>query len=779
MNLNLKEKIELLDGQDVWHTKPIQDIPSVMMADGPHGLRKQLDMEDHLGKQGSVKATAFPTASLLACSFDRNLVGQVAKAIAKEAKANHVSMVLGPGINIKRSPLCGRNFEYFSEDPYLAGELGYAYVSHMEEEKIGTSVKHFFCNNQEKYRFFIDSIVDDRTLREIYLRAFEKVVKAKPASVMTSYNKVNGFYTSESPILKNLLRDEWNYQGLVVSDWGSISNRVDSIKAGCDLEMPSSNGYHEKQVLDQASKDQDLVKAIDQSAQRVQSFARNYQIKDEIKVDLDRHHKLAIDVASESMVLLKNEDILPLQKQEKILMITGFDQNIRYQGGGSSHINPYRLEQFYDVIKNDNYQMKIVKGFRIDQDIDDESLIDEALLEAVKVDKVVVVCGLPEYMETEGFDREHLNIPDNQINLVNRLSNIHQNIGLVVLTGSVVNLSSFSQVKGLLLSYLGGQGSAQAILDILYGKKNPSGRLAETWIDDVKDCNVQLTTDNQSVYYDESIYVGYRYYDTFNKRVRYPFGYGLSYSKFTYHSFEIEQKEDKYLAKISLSNDSEYIGKEVIQVYVKNPRTSLHKAKRQLIAFNKVELKPHETKEITLTIDPKEFRVYDVENKAFVHEKGKYVFELSHHVGSVILSEEVDIEGKLLEAKNLSYLKDEYDPSDFDKLYGKPLPKRNVVRKRPYSLDSTLEDCRNTIIGKLIANQIQKAGIKAMGTMETPWLMEVAKKTLNETPLKMLGLFSDGTVSLEMIEGLVDIMNLRLIKGYKKIRKDKKEKSKA
>ena len=349
MKLTIEEKIDLLDGLDVWHTKPVGGLPSLMMADGPHGLRKQYESTDNLGVMGSVPATCFPTASLVACSFDRNLLAKMGKLIATEARAQQVNIVLGPGINIKRSPLCGRNFEYFSEDPYLTGELAASYVRAVEDLGVGTSVKHFFANNQERYRFTIDSIVDERALREIYLRAFERVCRENPATVMASYHKIDGHYAPEHPYLNKLLRKEWGYYGVVVSDWGAVHNRVESLIASTDLEMPSSFGYRSKQILSRIH-DDTVRQAINKSSDRIIELVRRYKTYENETFDLEHHHQMAIEIARESMVLLKNHDILPLNKEEDILIVGGFVDHMRYQGAGSSHINPTKLDQITDVI---------------------------------------------------------------------------------------------------------------------------------------------------------------------------------------------------------------------------------------------------------------------------------------------------------------------------------------------------------------------------------------------------------------------------------------------
>ena len=775
MTEDLKEKIKLLDGLDVWHTKPVLGLPKLMMTDGPHGLRKQVDVSDHLGKSGSVPSTAFPTGSLVACSFDRNLIKNMGKAIAIEAKSNQVHMVLGPAINIKRSPLCGRNFEYFSEDPYLTGELAKSYIRGVEDEGVGTSVKHFFCNNQEKNRFFVDSIVDERTLHEIYLYAFREAVKENPASIMASYNKINGYYGTESPVISDILRKQWDFKGIVVSDWGAISNRVNSLKAGCDLEMPSSMGYHSQILEDHIQKDSDLEKAVQASYERMERFVKTYAKEHKQSFNQNQHHELAVKIASESMVLLKNEDVLPLSQKEKVLLITGFDEKMRYQGGGSSHIHPTKIETFKELYTSYSPHLKCVKGFRIDKDLDDQELIDEALLQAVKSDKVVVVLGLTDEMETEGFDRKHLNLPNNQINLLNRLSQLHKKVIVSVLGGSVVNLDFEPDISGLLMSYLGGQGSAKAILDILYGKVNPSGRLAETFIDEMECCNVQLNNNNNAVYYDESIYVGYRYYSTFNKPVHFPFGYGLTYSTFEYSDFNITDHKNHFSITFKLTNKGSFKGKEVVLVFIENNVSSLHKAKRELKAFDKIELDVHETKDVNITLPKEAFSVYDVNTEAFVIEKDTYKIQVGKDINHILYSEDVELDGVELIYEQTSYKNENYDTTDFHMLYGKTLPKEHIKKKRPYSLNSTVEDLSQTFVGRQIAKAILKEGQKEMKDITDPWMVEVAKKTLFETPLRMLALFSDGRVSFHMLEGIIDIANLKLFKGIKKLMKARKD----
>jgi beta-glucosidase len=776
MTLTYEEKAALLDGADVWHTKAFKDLPSIMMADGPHGLRKQLESTDTTGIGGSVKSTCFPTASLTACSFDRNLIARMAKLIALEAQTNQVNIILGPGINIKRSPLCGRNFEYFSEDPFLAGELGASFVRSMESQGTGTSIKHFFCNNQEKYRFTADSVVDERAMREIYLKAFERVIKENPATIMASYNKINGIYATEHPVLKEILRKEWGYQGVVVSDWGAIHNRTNSVKASCDLEMPSSLGYNTKNIIKDSLLDQDLRKEVEQSAKRIENLVNRYDRKFYQTYDPKKHHAEARLIASESMVLLKNDGILPLTKKDKVAFIGGFIRDIRYQGGGSSHINPNFLDQIADIRTEYSENTSLAKGFELNQDVDVDILIQEAVGVSKKVDKVVLILGLPESHEAEGFDREDLNIPKNQMRLLQEILLVNKNVVVVAVGGSVINLEFESKIKGLLMAYLGGQAASHAILDILYGNVNPSGRLAETFIDDVNQCNVQLTNDNNAVYYEESIFVGYRYYETFNQHVRYPFGYGLSYTNFKYSNFQIKDGKNEFTITFNLKNEGKIKGKEVIQLYIGNNASTVYKAKRELKEFDKIELNAGEDKEVTLRLSKDAFKYYDVNLKKWTIQKGTYHIELAKNARDILYSNLVKLNGEEIFNEPTSYLNTTYDVKDFPKIYKNPLPKKNIVKKRPYDLSSTLNDIRRTGIGRIISSFIIKEGMKTTELMVDEWMKEVTRKTIVETPIRMLSLFSAGKFRLGMAEGMIDIINLRFIKGIRKINKDAKEK---
>jgi beta-glucosidase len=775
MKMTLEDKVELLDGLDVWHTKPVSGLPSLMMADGPHGLRKQYEATDNLGVKGSIPATCFPTASLTACSFDKTLLKRMGYLMAQEAKAHQVNIILGPGINMKRSPLCGRNFEYFSEDPFLAGELGAAFVRAIEDEGVGTSVKHFFANNQERYRFTIDAIVDERALREIYLKAFERVIKENPATVMASYNKINGYYATEHPYLNKILRKEWGYYGVVVSDWGAVHHRLESLKASTDLEMPSSFGYRTKEIMDHVQDDV-VRQAINKSADRLVEMVKKYKTYDNVNYDEEMHHEEAIKIARESMVLLKNHEILPINKKEKILVVGGFIEHLRYQGAGSSHINPTKLEQVKDIIGDYTNDYITATGYTLD-DTKDDDLFNEAIELAKDVDKVIYFFGLPEKEEAEGYDREHLNIPQKQVDLLKAIHAVNANIVGVALGGSVINLSFENEyLKGLLLAYLGGQGAARAIFDLLFGKDNPSGRLAETWIDHIEQCNVQLTKDNHAIHYDESIYIGYRYYQSFNQKPHYPFGYGLSYTTFEYQNIVLNEDDKQFTLSFDLKNTGKMKGKEVVQVYIGNNESQTYKARRELKAFDKIELLPGEIKHISIGIDKSSFAHWDTYKNRWMIETGDYSIILGKHACSEIESMDVHLSGEEVHVSSLSYQKYTYDTSDFQKLIPHPLPPKSIKKGRPYNLSSTLEDASHTWLGKLVAKLVVRTAMKQTASMSHD-MIEIAKKTMMETPIQMLVLFSAGQVTFEMGEGLVDLMNGHVIKGLRKLRKKSEKKS--
>lgn len=630
--MTLEEKAGLCSGLNFWETKPVDRlcIPSILMTDGPHGLRKvshQLAGGSLLDdSEKSVPATCFPPAALSACSFDRELLRELGEAIADEAIAENISIVLGPGVNIKRSPLCGRNFEYFSEDPYLAGEMGASFIKGTESKGVGTSLKHYTANEQETRRWSSDSQIDERTLREIYLPAFEKSVKAgKPATVMCAYNKVNGEYASENHrLLTEILRDEWGFDGVVVSDWGAVNDRVKGLKAGLELEMPG---------VAVPSNDEDIVKAVksgelseetlDLAVRRLLNLIARTLNEGEAKpFDKEKHNLLALKIASESMVLMKNDNsILPLKKDVKVVFIGEFAESPRYQGAGSSEVNPIKMTSALDAVK-DNKNVTYCKGYNTNRcDEPDEALVSEAVAAAKDADVCVLFVGLPPAYESEGYDRTHMRMPGGQNKLIEAVCAVNKSVVVVLHNGSPVEMPWVSKVDGLLEAYLGGQAGGAAVVDILFGAVNPCGKLAES-------IPLKLSDNPSYLYYfgerdvteyREGVFVGYRYYDTKEMAVQFPFGYGLSYTAFEYSNLKLDKTEmkdtDILTVTIDVKNTGSVAGKEIVQLYVgvKEKDDRLIRADKELRDFAKVSLNPGETKKVKFMLDKTAFMYYNTE----------------------------------------------------------------------------------------------------------------------------------------------------------------------
>ena len=631
--MTLEEKAGMCSGLDFWRLKGVErlGIPSVMVSDGPHGLRKQDEQADHLGINDSIKAVCFPPAVLSACSFDRDLMHEFGDAIGKEAQANDLSVVLGPAVNIKRSPLCGRNFEYYSEDPYLAGEAAAAFINGVQEHHVGTSIKHFAANNQEFNRMSSSSDADERTLREIYFPAFETAVKkAQPYTFMCSYNQINGTFASENPwLLTEVLRDEWGFKGYVMSDWGAVNDRVAGLKAGLELEMPSSNGVYDKEIVE-AVKDGSLDEAIlDQAVERILNIIFEYtDHREEQAFTLEADHDLAKKIAAESMVLLKNDSILPLKETEKIAFIGEFAKKPRFQGGGSSHINSFRVSNALDAVSG-NANITYAKGFPANDDIYDETLAKEAVETAKAADKVVIFAGLPDSFESEGYDRTHMRLPECQNRLIDEILAVQSEVIIVLHNGSPVEMPWLSGVKGLLEAYLGGQAVGEAVADILFGKACPCGKLAETMPYKLSDNPSYLSFgDGKNVNYQEGIFVGYRYYDAKEMPVAFPFGYGLSYTSFAYSNLKINKTEigedDTVTVSVDVTNTGDMEGKEIVQLYISDQTKAARRPIRELKGYEKVSLTPGETKTVVFTLNYRSFAWYNVGIKDWYAASGDY-----------------------------------------------------------------------------------------------------------------------------------------------------------
>ncbi len=656
--MTVEEKAGLCSGLDFWHTKPVErlGIPSVMVSDGPCGLRKQdVGGADHLGVNDSIKAVCFPSGCLTACSFDTELLKEEGEIIGDECLAEDVSVILGPAMNIKRSPLCGRNFEYFSEDPYLTAEIATAFVKGVQSKNVGTSIKHFAANSQEFRRMSCSSNADERVLREIYLPAFEKAVKeGKPDTVMCSYNRINGVFASENKwLLTDVLRKEWGFDGYVVSDWGAVNDRVAGLAAGLDLEMPASGGSTDKQIV-QAVKSGKIKEAVlDKAVERILRIVYKYvDGKTPGNFDKKAHHEAVAKIARESMVLLKNEkNILPLSKKDadKILFVGAFAKKPRYEGGGSAHINTWKVTSALDATAAAGLKVKYVQGFDI-KEKQDKALLAEAVSEAKKAKAVVVFAGLPDSYESEGYDRSNMKMPENQNALISELAKVNKNIVVVLHNGSPIEMPWINEVKGVLESYLAGESVGSAQVDLLFGNANPCGKLAESFPLKLEDnpSYLNFLGNGSDVDYAEGIYVGYRYYDKKKMDVLFPFGHGLSYTTFEYSKLKVSSKKfsdkDKVEVSVTVTNTGKRAGKEVVQLYV-SEKTGTREARpdKELKGFAKVELAPKESKVVKLTLDKRSFAFYSTNAGDWYAPTGQYEISVGSSSRDIRLSATVNL----------------------------------------------------------------------------------------------------------------------------------------
>lgn len=655
--MTLEEKAGMCSGLDFWHLKGIErlGIPSVMVTDGPNGVRKQSEKADHLGINDSEQSICFPAGCAVASSFDRNLVRKLGETVGKECQAMGVSTILGPSMNIKRSPLCGRNFEYYSEDPYVSSELGTAMVEGVQSQNIGTSTKHFIANNQEKRRHTNSSDVDERTLREIYLASFEQTIKkAKPWTVMSSYNRINGTYVGESrEYLTKILREEWGFDGLVLSDWGGVNDRVEALQAGLDLEMPSSNGMNDARIVKAVQEGSLSESVVDCACERILNMIFKYvENKEEAAVfHYGMDHKIAAEIEEECMVLMKNEEhILPLKKEQKIVFIGKYAEEPRYQGGGSAHITSWKVESALEAVSGIG-KITFAKGFDDVSEALDDKLVEEALEAAAKADVVVVFAGLPDKFESEGYDRKHLNLPKCQNELIERILKVQKQVVVVLHNGSPVLMPWRDKVKGILEAYLGGEAVGSAVVRVLFGMKNPSGRLAETFPMRLEDTPCYLTygKGRDHANYQEGVFVGYRHYSSIGREVLFPFGYGLSYTEFEYCNLHLDKGEmqdtDTLTVQVDVKNTGMLTGKEVIQLYVTPPEGDTVRPVRELRGFEKVELEPGETKRVTFTVDMRAFAYWNTEIHDWFVESGSYGIMIGKNVQDILLEEVVLVQG--------------------------------------------------------------------------------------------------------------------------------------
>jgi beta-glucosidase len=641
--MTTEEKIALCGGENFWHLRSIDrlGIPCIMVSDGPHGLRKQKDHPDHLGHNDSIKAVCFPAACVTSSSFDKELLYKMGAALGDECQAENVAVILGPAINIKRSPLCGRNFEYVSEDPYLAGKIAASFIKGIQSKNVGTSLKHFAANNQEFFRTTVDVIACERTLREIYLTAFDIAVKeAQPWTVMCSYNRINGIHSSENHwLLTEVLRNEWGFQGCVISDWYGTSDRVIGIKAGLDLEMPYSGGHNDK-ALALAVKNGDLPETVlDTAVERILALIFKYaDNRLTVEFDHDAHHVLSAEIEKESAVLLKNEGgpdngLLPLKKDTNILFIGAFAEKPRFQGGGSSHINTHKITNALDAAKARGIVVKYIEGFLADQDTEDPVALKAAVEEATRADVVVVFAGLPDNIESECYDREHMKLPECQNAVISAVAEVLPNIVVVLHNGSPVEMPWIDKVKSVLELYLGGQAVGEAAISLLFGETNPSGKLAETFPLRIEDTPAyeNFPGDEKTVHYHESVFVGYRYYDYRKMNILFPFGHGLSYTTFQYSNLAFDKSSIHFVngsetmqVTVDVTNTGKVTGKEVVQLYVEDKTGTAIRPLRELKGFEKLILVPGETKQAVFILDKRSFAWYNTELGDWYCTSGSY-----------------------------------------------------------------------------------------------------------------------------------------------------------
>lgn len=788
--MTLKEKASLCSGKDFWHLKSIErlGLPEIMVCDGPHGLRKQNAENKKVGIGNSYPATCFPTAVTTACSWDRDLIYKMGQALAEECLQHGVSVLLGPGVNMKRSPLCGRNFEYFSEDPELAGEMGAAFIAGVQSKGIGTSLKHFAGNSQEMKRMTSNSIIDERALREIYLRAFEKAVKkSQPWTVMNAYNLLNGTYCSENDWLQNkVLRDEWGFKGAVVSDWGAVNDRVAGLNAGNDLEMPSSGGVNDAKiveavkcgVIDETTLDERVDKLIDIILKGAANKKPGY------KFDVKAHNLLSRQIAEQSMVLLKNDgNILPLKRVEGeyVAVIGAFADNPRYQGAGSSIINPTMIDSGRRAFNNSPISVKFADGYdRSGKRKNEDAYITEACNLAKNASKAVVFIGLTDDYESEGFDRSTMKLPDGHNRLIEAVSRVNDNVIVVLEGGSPVEMPWADDVKAILNAYLGGQSVAPAIVDVLTGKANPCGKLAETYPVCLKDTptSFRYPDSKEDVQYRESIFIGYRYYDKVERNVRFPFGFGLSYTSFEYSDIKLKKKNltkgEGAKVTFTIKNTGDVAGSEIAQVYVAKPESKIFRAPKELKGFVKIHLDPGEEKKVTVELDDRAFAFWNTATEDWCVESGEYKIlvgassrDIRLEAAAKMKSEDDETIVDLRESAGVYF---DGDPAraredDFKVIYGGEFKLAPEITSD--SLNNSIERSKDKGLAKFIYNTVDLA-MKPKGGVGSSMITN----TIMQTPIRNYVSMSNGLFTEDMADGLLKVFEGKdVAKGVGKIAK--------
>lgn len=787
--MTLAEKATLMSGKNFWETESIErlGVDSIFLADGPHGIRKQAAAADHLGLNESVPATCFPTAATVANSWDVELGEKIGQHLGREAVTQDVNVLLGPGMNMKRNPRCGRNFEYFSEDPYHAGKIASAYIRGMQSEGIAACVKHFAVNNQEERRMSIDTIVDERTLREIYLTGFEMAVKeGNVKTVMSSYNKLNGSYTNENMhLMRDILREEWGFNGVVITDWGGSNDRVQGLIAGNELEMPTANGETVADIIEAVEAKQldeaILDEAVDRLLTLVVSTNRTL-MENKQAVDADNHHKFAEKVAEESIVLLKNEDnMLPLKSESKVAIIGDFADNPRYQGAGSSIVNPTKLETTLAAVKG--FDLDVIgyePGFNR-YGKKDHAKQKKAVQLAEKAEVVLLYLGLDEVTEAEGLDRQDMKIPENQLELLAAIKQVNKEIVVVLSSGSAVELPFVADVKGLLHGYLSGQAGAKAMLNILTGHTNPSGKLAESYPIQYQDTPTYhyFPGKETTVEYREAQFIGYRYYDTKKIPVQYPFGYGLSYTTFSYSNLQVTDEGVSF----DLTNTGDVAGKEIVQLYIGAESDTIFRAKKELKGFKKVYLFPNETKHIDIPFDDYSFRYFNVKTNRWEIEANDYQLSIATSSADVKLTATLTVEGTTtVKPYDQDVLKPYFDADvkavedeAFQALMGREIPDPKWDRKAPLGYNDTLNQCRYAkgLAGRF-AYHMMKLTHKVLWKIGKRDTANLIVMSVYHMPFRGYARMTGGAINMPMVDGILLAINGHFFKGMSKVIKEKK-----
>ena len=772
--LSLDDKLMLLSGLDFWQTRPLPHhaLPATWLSDGPHGLRKP-SRGDSPGLTDAQPATCFPTASALAATWDPELVAEVGRAIGVEARAMGVQVVLGPGLNIKRHPCGGRNFEYISEDPMLAGTMAAAMVQGIQSQGVGACLKHFVANNQEDHRMVVDTLVDERSLREIYLRGFEIAVKqGQPATVMASYNKINGVYACEhTELLEDILRGEWGFDGLVMSDWGAMDDRVAAVHAGLDLEMPSSHGV-QLPVLKAAIEEGRLDEAeVDRCVQRLLDLqARVHPDKPAPILDHKAHHALAQRAAGASCVLLKNlDDTLPIAPDSTVAVLGAMAQQPRYQGAGSSGVVPTRLVSAWEALSDalPRHQLRYEQGYAVTGHEAGDALLSEALRAAHEADVVLVFAGLPQAYESEGFDRTHLDLPPEQNTLIRAVSDSCERVVVVLSNGAPIAMPWLGGVQAVLEGYLGGQASGAGVADVLLGRINPAGKLAESFTQRLEDhaSHAFFPGDGQHVAYREGLFVGYRWLDSAGIEPLFPFGHGLSYTRFDYAELKVHTDGDGARVQLALSNTGTRAGAEVVQLYLHHPDSTAYRPEQALAAFERVQLEPGETREIQLTLDRRAFAHWCVEQQDWRVEGGPFELRVGASSRDIRLRQRVDIAGdegpfEAVAPACYHHPAHPFEPSDedFEGLLGRALPPKRALR--PFHRNSTFGDVRGTVIGGLLYWVAVRKAEQLLGAAEDPQMKRMAEAAVREMPMRAMSATA-GLLSWKLLDALLMLLDGR------------------